>query len=474
MNSHTDFTTLTKSLSQNIHTLYSIFKHTPDLIVRYFQVKNNNQSAALVYLESLCNVELLSNQVLKPLLSYNWSMKEIDSIIPLPFFTGLNKWDEIIRAILHGKSILLINDQDTCIIFDVVDIKQRSIEEPSAEKAIKGAHEGFIESASDNISLIRQYIPTSKLCINEMSVGDFIQNQVSILYLEDIASSEVLERLEKRIQNIHVRYLFSAGELQELIEDSAFSPFPQCILTERPDTAALHMLEGRFVVIVEKSPHVLITPVTFISFFQHIDDYNIRILNSNVIRIIRFIAFYMAILLPAIYISLVSFNYELIPIELLLTIGKYRADVPFPPLIEALIMEIAFELLREASIRLPSAVSQTIGIVGAIVIGQAAVQAGIVSNMMIIIVASTAIASFIVPNNDMSSAIRLIRFPMMLMASLFGIIGIVIGMMTLIAHILSLQSLGLPLTPLQFSNFRDSLLRFPLWKIKKMNKSNNK
>ncbi|MBY0015095.1 spore germination protein [Bacillus bombysepticus] len=474
MNSHTDFTTLTTSLSQNISTLYSTFKHTPDLIVRYFQIKNNNQSAALVYLESLCNVELLSNQVLKPLLSYTWSIKEIDSIIPLPFLTGLNKWDEIIQAILHGKSILLINDQDTCIIFDVVDIKQRSIEEPSAEKAIKGAHQGFIESASDNISLIRQYIPTSKLCINEISVGNFIQNQVSILYLEDIASFEVLKRLEKRIRNIHVRDRFSTGELQELIEDYAFSPFPQCILTERPDTAALHILEGRFVVIVKNSPHVLIAPVTFICFFQHIDDYNLRILNSNLIRIIRFISFYMAILLPAIYISLVSFNYELIPIELLLTIGKYRANVPFPPLIEALIMEIAFELLREASIRLPSAVSQTIGIVGAIVIGQAAVQAGIVSNMMIIIVASTAIASFIVPNNDMSSAIRLIRFPMMLMASLFGIVGIVIGMMTLIAHILSLKSLGLPLAPLQFSNFRDSLLRFPLWKIKSKNKSNNK
>lgn len=474
MNTHTNYSTLMKSLSQNIRTLYSIFKHTPDLIVRYFQLKNNNQSAALVYLESLCNVEILSNQVLKPLLSYNGSVKEIGSIIPLPFLTDLRNWDEIIQAILHGKSILFVNEQDICIIFDTFESKQRSIEEPSAEKAIKGAHEGFIESASDNISLIRQYIPTSKLCIHEMSVGDSIQNQVSILYLEDIANSEVLERLEKRIRNIHVRDLFSAGELQELIEDSAFSPFPQCILTERPDTAALHMLEGRFVVIVEKSPHVLIAPVTFISFFQHIDDYNIRILNSNLIRIIRFIAFYMAILLPAIYISLVSFNYELIPIELLLTIGKYRADVPFPPLFEALIMEIAFELLREASMRLPSAVSQTIGIVGAIVIGQAAVQAGIVSNMMIIIVASTAIASFIVPNNDMSSAIRLIRFPMMLMASLFGIIGIVIGMMTLIAHILSLQSFGLPLTPLQFSSFRDSLLRFPLWKIKRMNKSNNK
>lgn len=301
MNSHTNFSTLTKSLSQNICTLYSTFKHTPDLIVRYFQLKNNNQSAALVYLESLCNVELLSNQVLKPLLSYNGNMKEIDSIIPLPFLTGLNKWDKIIQAILHGKSILFINEQDTCIIFDTFESNQRSIEEPSAEKAIKGAHEGFIESASDNISLIRQYIPTPKLCIKEISVGDFIQNQVSILYLEDIASSEVLERLEKQIRNIHVRELFSAGELQELIEDYAFSPFPQCILTERPDTAALHLLEGRFAVIVERSPHVLIAPVTFISFFQHIDDYNLRILNSNVIRLIRFIAFYMAILLPAIY-----------------------------------------------------------------------------------------------------------------------------------------------------------------------------
>ncbi|MBH0357701.1 spore germination protein [Bacillus toyonensis] len=464
MDTHTDI--LTISLSKNISALYLKFKHTPDLIVRYFQ----NQSAALVYLESLCNVELLSNQILKPLISCQWKIEEIGSIIPLYIRTGVNHWDKIIQSILHGKSILLIEGKDTSIIFDVSNTKQRSVEEPSAEKAIKSSHQGFIESSSDNIALIRQYIKNENLCINEINLDNSTKNRVSILFLDGIANSEVLYQLKNRIQNIQVRDILNTGELQELIEDQAFSPFPQCILTERPDTAAHHILEGRFVIINENSSYALIAPVTFISFFQHIDDYNLRIINSNLIRIVRFLAFYIAILLPAFYISLVAFNYELVPIKLLLTIGKYRSEVPFPPLIEALIMEIAFELLREASIRLPSAVSQTIGIVGAIVIGQAAVQAGIVSNMMIIIVASTAIASFIIPNSDMSSAIRLIRFPMMLMASLFGIIGIVIGMMTLIAHILSLKSLGLPITPLQFSQFKDSLLRLPLWKIKKVYK----
>ncbi|WP_044796003.1 spore germination protein, partial [Bacillus cereus] len=241
MNKHTNFSTLTTSLSQNIRTLYATFTHTPDLIVRYFQKRNDGQSAALVYLESLCNGEVISNQVLKPLLSYNWTLEEIGSIVPLPFLTGVNRCNELIQAILQGKCMLLIDGQNASILFDVFEIKQRTIEEPSAEKAIKGAHQGFIESANDNIALIRNYIQHPNLCIKEIQVGDFIQNRVSILYLKDIVSSEVGEQLENRIQTIQVRDILSTGELQELIEDHAFSPFPQCIVTERPDTAAFHL-----------------------------------------------------------------------------------------------------------------------------------------------------------------------------------------------------------------------------------------
>jgi spore germination protein len=263
--------------------------------------------------------------------------------------------------------------------------------------------------------------------------------------------------------------ILNTGELSELIEDNPFSPFPQFMMTERPDAVASQIVQGRIAVVVDRSPSVLVGPVTFTSFFQSIDDYSMRWMIASFLRLQRFVGFFIAAFLPAIYIAVISFNYELIPLKLIFSIGESRERVPFPPLAEAMIMEITIEMLREAGIRLPAPIGQTVGIVGGIVIGQAAVQAGIVSNIMVIVVALTAIASFIIPNYDMASGIRLIRFPMMFIASMFGIVGIVIGLMVFIAHLLTLESLGIPfgspLAPVRFSDWKDTFVRLPLWKM---------
>ncbi|MGZ4162524.1 MAG: spore germination protein, partial [Tumebacillaceae bacterium] len=232
---------------------------------------------------------------------------------------------------------------------------------------------------------------------------------------------------------------------------------------------------GRIAVVVDRSPGVLIGPTTFSTFFQTVDDYSIRWQVSTFLRILRFAAFFVTVFLPATYIAVISFNFEVIPLQLLLSVGESRGSVPLPPLLEALIMEVTLEMLKEAGIRLPAPIGQTVGIVGAIVIGQATVQAGIVSNIMVIVVSLTALASFIVPNHDMSSAIRLIRFPMMLFAALFGLVGVAIGMMILLGHLISLESLGTPyfspISPLRWSDWKDTFLRLPLWKMDKRPKS---
>jgi spore germination protein len=387
----------------------------------------------------------------------------------------IDKWSQIQDAILEGDSVLFIQGSSNANRLDTKGWPQRSIEDAKNEVALKGSHEGFVETLGQNIALIRRYIPNQELMINDITIGMRGKTKVSILYLRDVASEDVRKELETRIKNIKVDAIINTGELIEFIEDNPYSPFPQFILTERPDRAVSHILQGRFAVIVDRSPHVLIAPTTFISFFQGVDDYGSRWLVASFIRILRFIALMIALFLPATYVGFISFNFEVIPMQLYLSIAESRTRVPFYPVLEALLMELTLEMMREASLRLPSPIGQTIGIVGGIIIGQAAVEAGIVSNIMIIVVAVTAIASYNIPNYDMGSAIRFIRFPMMLAAAMFGIVGIVIGWMTLVAHLVCLESLGTPygspLAPFRFGDMKDAILRFPLWTMKKRPKS---
>ncbi|SCM03060.1 Spore germination protein [Bacillus wiedmannii] len=291
-----------------------------------------------------------------------------------------------------------------------------------------------------------------------------------MLYLADVANEDVVQEMACRIESIKVDAIITTGELEGFVEDNSYTLFPQLSITERPDTTAHHILDGRIAVVVDRSPGVLIGPMTFSSFFQTIDDYSFRPMIPSFIRLLRFTGLFIAIFAPALYIAMISFHYEVIPLKLLLTIGESRAKIPFPPILEALLMELVLEMLREAAVRLPGPVGQTIGVVGGIVIGQAAVQAGIVSNVMVIVVSITAVASFIIPNMEMSAGIRLLRFPMMITASLFGVIGIMVGMAVIIIHILSMESLGVPygspFSPSFASDLKDILVRLP-WKLMK-------
>ncbi|NOV01755.1 spore germination protein [Paenibacillus planticolens] len=468
--SYNDFLDL--SLSQNLSVLRTIFTLSPDLVIREFTISYTEEQAALVYLQGLVDKNSINNNVMRPL-QFDSEITGPDGSFRLSIgqIHKLNAWPQIENAILQGRSVLFVNGRLETYALDTQGWPQRAIEDPSMEASIKGAHQGFVETGTQNIALIRRYIANRELKIKEFTIGRRSNSTISALYLADVAHPEVLQELEDRLARLDVDTVINTGELAEYIEDNPYSPFPQFILTERPDAAASQILQGRIVVVVDRSPSVIVGPATFTSFFQAVDDYSTRWSIATFIRLLRMFAFFIAVFLPAFYIAVISYHFEIIPVKLLLTIGEFRGKVPFPPFVEAVIMEITLEMMREAGIRLPAPVGQTVGIVGGIVIGQAIVQAGLINNIMVIVVSFTAIASFILPNYDMVAAIRLIRFAMMIAASMFGFVGIVIGMMTMIGHLIALESLGTPystpIAPIRFVDWKDAFVRLPVWIMRK-------
>lgn len=459
-------------LLENIAEIQKIFSETPDLIVKNFVIKQTKCQASLVYLSGLTDTKTIHNHVLSPLLfEANKEDKDFKIHVSIGGVKENNSWQDIESAILQGNSVLFIDKQNKASIFDTQGWPQRGIEDSTNESSLRGEHVSFSETGSTNIALIRRHIPNRELKMKEMTVGARGNMKLTIMYLADVANPEVLKELVDRINKLDVDSILNAASLAEYIEDNPYSPFPQLFLTERPDFAAAEILQGRIVTVVDRSPNVLIGPATFETFFKSMDDYSARWIITSFIRIMRYFGFFAAIFLPATYIAIIAFHFEIVPLKLLLSIAVSRERVPFPPFIEAIIMEITLEMLREAGIRLPVKIGQTVGIVGGIVIGQAAVAAGIVSNIMVIVVALTAIASFIIPNYDMGASIRMLRFPMMIAAAVFGFVGLTVGLMTLIAHFIALKSLGTPygspIAPLRFPDWKDLFIRFPAWSIVK-------
>lgn len=458
-------TAIHEKLADNMKEIEQLFSDTPDLIIRFLQIRQSKKEAAIVYISSINDSKAIYEHIISPLLFYDNDEKNEHFIVPFARMKTVDNWQDVCKAILNGECLLFINDVKIAYVFETQDFPKRAIEDTPIESSITGSHVGFTESANDNIALLRKQIHDRQLKMKQLTVGKRGKTSVTILYLADVAHPELLNEIIRRMKNIDIDNVMNSGELAEYIEDHPFSPFPQLLLTERPDFAAHEILQGRFAIVVDRSPNVIICPVTFDTFFKTSDDYSTRWIVASFIRLLRYFAFFIAIFLPAFYIAVISFHFEIIPLELLLSVGKSRERIPFPPYIEAFIMEITLEMLREAGVRLPAKIGQTIGIVGGIVIGQAAVEAGIVSNIMVIVVALTAIASFIIPNFEMGSTIRIVRFPMMLLAMLFGIAGIIVGLMILLAHFITLKSLTMPFSMLRFTDLKDIFIRLPRWML---------
>jgi spore germination protein len=392
--------------------------------------------------------------------------EELQSFLNHSEFKVLSDMSSVEEAILSGSAILFTEKQAYNLPFQ--EGQGRSIAASETETVILGAHDAFVESIDVNLSLIRKRVLSSQLKTIKLYVGNKAKRTVYLLYIEGVASEDDIEEIKKRILSIKNDAIVDTNMLVQFIDEHPNSPFPQFYTTERPDVTAYKLFEGKIVGLMDNSPFAFCTPVSFFDFMESMDDFGQRWIVSTFIKVTRYIAILVTLIFTALYVAVTTYHYEMIPQALLPTLLESRSKVPFPPVIEALFLEFLLELLREAGARLPTKVGQTIGIVGGIVIGQAAVQAGITSNILIIVVAASAIASFVVPSYLLSASIRIVRFGFIIISGFWGNLGIIFGMGVLIIHLSCLTNLNapylLPISPMYPRFFKYSLIRGPFKK----------
>lgn len=438
------------------------FDQCVDLIHRKFPLL----AADILYFDHLIDKNELEREILQP-----FANVQADEMGPLlsgsPFNASFNS-KEIVLGILKGDAAIF-HDSSVYLVA-LYGPSNRSIEQSETETVIIGPHDAFTESAFTNLSLIRRKLRSSHLKVIQLSVGEVVKSDVFVLFIEGIVNMEYVNEMIKRIRDIEVDIISDSNMLVQHIDDYPNTIFPLFLTTERPDVIVSKLSGGRIAVIMDESPSVISGPTSLFEFFMSPDDYYQRWVIGTATRILRYIAFVITITFTAIYVSITTYHYEMIPENLLYTLIQSRSRVPFPPVFEALLMEITIELLREAGARLPSKIGQTIGIVGGIVIGQAAVQAGLTSNILIIAVALSAIASFVIPSYVMSASIRFVRFFLIILAGIWGNFGLMIGISLIVIHLTKLTSLGssyiIPIAPLEVNDWRDIFIRGPFWMLK--------
>jgi spore germination protein KA len=450
-----------ESLDENVSFIKQTFSDSDDLVSKKIQIRDLH--GVLIYLDTMTDQEKIQKNILKPMME---STSDLLEDVLSSTFRSSDHLNKVHSELLNGACLIFLDGAKEFYITVVSLSKDRSVDEPSNEQVISGSHEGFVENHLTNLHLIRKALKTPALRLEHMTAGDQVPSKLTLVYREDLANKEIIEELKLRIEHSSIDHIPSFGFLQELIEDSTWSPFPQILYTERVDRVAAHLNEGRISVFIEGNPSCFIVPVTFFAFFHSPDDYNSRWMIGSFVRSLRLLSIAIAVNLPAIYIAVIGFHFEVLPDELVLPVITSIRNIPFPPLVEALVMELTIELIREAGVRLPSRIGQTIGIVGGLVIGDAVVRAGLISNTMIVVVAITAVAAYSIPTTPMSDAVRFLRFPLMVLSSTFGFVGIVIGTIFILAHLCRLESFGTPYfapwAPFQLKDIKDTFIRLPL------------
>lgn len=483
------------SLNDNITNLKIRYNSliNSDIILREFSltVNGKNYNSLIVSIDGMVNSEQVNNFLLRPLMetANNKSnfktinlnginikkSKKIDlgtyihnCLMPLNDVNKIDTLDKLVTAVNAGNVALLVDTLPVAFVVEVKGYKIREISSPSNEIVVRGSQEAFVENLRTNTSILRRAINNENLIIENCNVGKISKTNIAICYLKNVANSDLVNEVKYRINNLDVDFIISSGQLEQLIQDESNVAFPQLIATERSDKAALHLLEGRVVVIVNGSPYVLIMPGVFLDFLSSPEDMNLKHQYSNLLKIVRFIATFITLLLPGIYVAITNYHTELIPTELLFTIAASRNTVPFPTIVEILIMEISFELIREAGLRVPTPFGTTIGIIGALILGESAVSANLVSPILIIVVAITGLSSFTIPDFSLSFSFRIYRFLFVILGYLCGLLGIVIGIFIGLTILVSLKSFGSPyLAPyVPATNLNTSLSYFikPIWR----------
>ncbi|MDD3839550.1 MAG: spore germination protein [Clostridia bacterium] len=476
-------TTLSRDLKRKIQFLSTYISKNADIKIKFFNIQSSvNKKGAVVYMESVIDNTQFNKNILTPLMVYYNNTKnkitstnQIDQIMNMFITVGqtekISSSQKMLDSLFEGLAIVMIEGTRDVLSIDVRGGKTRALDEPLLDRTLCGPREGFVETLKINIALIRRKLKDPNFVIEKKVVGTRTRTDVAIMYIEDIADTAIVQKIMNKIDQINIDGMLSSGYLNQYIEDNPYSLLPQARITERTDVVVANLLEGRVAIMADQSPLVVIFPALFIEMFQAAEDYYEKPIQGSFYRIFRFLVFFIAISLPALYISLISFQHELIPYELIFSLAKSRNLVPFPVTLEVLLQEAVIQLVFEAGLRLPSPLGQTLGVVAGILLGQAAISANLASPAVIIVVSTAAISTFAIPNFCMAIAARVIRILMIILSSIFGLYGLSIGWLILFAHLTDLESVGIPyfapFAPTRYSDLKDMLVRGFVWDMEK-------
>ncbi len=469
------------SLSQRVDYIKEKLGYdTNDVVIRQFSSSNNKVHFAVLYIDGMADKQTINDNIIRPAQSdiisnfaHKLTPQNALSLLQEHITSGseiavVPDIDQAISLVLGGDTALLIGGENKILVYGTRSFAQRAVQEPETEAAVRGPREGFTETLRTNTSMLRRRISHPDLRLESFFVGRYTQTEVVIAYIHSIANEHLLQEVRRRIASIDTDSILDSSYIEEFIEDNPYSFFPQIEHTERADKAAAAALDGRVVIIVNNTPFVLIVPTNFFQFLQAAEDYYERPYIGTFLRLLRLFLLNIALMLPAVYVAVTTFHQEMLPTALLLSVAAAREGIPLPAVGEALIMETTFEILREAGTKLPKTVGQAISIVGGLVIGDAAIRAGIVSPAMVIVVATTAISTFAIPAFNASIALRLLRFPLIILGAIMGLYGVLWGLVFILIHLCSLQSFGVPyLSPLVHGSAGDMAESFvrPHWRF---------
>ncbi|MGZ4164840.1 MAG: spore germination protein [Tumebacillaceae bacterium] len=469
---------MSDNMEDTIALIHGLLGDSDDFVIRRFHMFGR-YPAAMLYFSSLSKKQAINDDILKPLM-HGAGQRDLSKIALADLhdivqnevlYQAESKLESevayVVEAMLRGDVAVFVDGCREAFIIGGRSVDSRAIDQPPTEQVVRGPREGFVEQLMTNLSLLRYRLPTADFRVKMMNIGQITKSRVAICFIEGITNPALVEEVHARLKGIDIDGVLDSGYLEQMIEDNRLSPFPQVQNTERPDKAVANLLEGRVIILLDGSPFALILPSVFTQFYQSAEDYTERFLMGSLVRMTRLVALVFSLIFPSLYVSVISFNPELIPTKFAVAVAGGRAGVPFPAVIEVLVMEISMEVLREATLRMPQQVGGALSIVGVLVIGEAAVAAGFVSPITVVVVALTTIGSFATPAYNAAIALRMLRFPLIIFAGIFGLYGVMVGLILVINHMLSIKSFGVPylspIVPGNFQGMKDTLIRAPFW-----------
>ncbi|APM38441.1 spore germination protein [Clostridium kluyveri] len=469
------------NINHNIENIKNLLGEQTEVVVRNLLIgKNNCIEAAIIYLNGLINKDVIDRDILNPLMLHVKEdfagKKDIEDYIQKRYIAASDSCIErdisnVINSVKRGKTVLIIQNCCNFIIINTAGGNYRAISEPENDLSLRGPREGFVENLETNISILRRRIKDRNLTTEKFTLGRRSQTDLVIMYIDDVVDKEFLKRMKDKISKIDVDFIPANSIIEQCIEEHPYSVLPQTSGSERPDVIEAGLMEGKIAFLLEGTPYVTTYPSIFIEFFQTAEDYYGRTLQAWFIRFVRIIAVFIVISVPGIYITLIKFNPELIPVEYIKSLIEARQGIVLTPFMSLLVMQLTIEFLREGGLRMPGKIGQTISVVGGIIIGDAAIQSKVISSPTLLVAGITTVASFVISNYQMSIGIRALTYPMLILANWLGVLGIVIGWFSILAYLCCLENFGVPYMVFQKSDMKDIFIRAPIWKMNRRPKA---